>query len=727
MSTARMKNIIGFVLGEDESTIEEFAEAAVSNGYRPFLVCPCYEIDVPDKVAGHKIHRPMDFLSERQADAIYDRLLDWQRQTPGVKLADGTRLENWRAEKDHPETLWMWLVALVPNVHTAMRLVHGLKAMVDRQKSSAYALVGASGMTNWMRMPIRSVMTTFAPRSREVGVWVEGANLLLRDPEPAFEPEWPPTIVPPKAPAPVPRALREKRQKAVEERVHALLGDTEDSFRARARGNFAGHALLIMRGSRGTQWLYSPATGNWRLVDEYSEQMPEALIAACQAENWRLTICYEGAAPDYTAARRSYSDRYPSLVSEIALNSVAGLASAMRAPVRAGYEKKIDELMLDEAFRAVFCFETIDFVDVFGDYLRRSIVNLSALTVTQLEVFRALFDKLRPDVVFGGRLEAKPYVNQAAHECGARVLSIKLGIGEEMLPAMTARRSDGTYALLQYPDRYALWGEFQKKLLKKRLPESGALLAVSGRARNDTFVVDAAGLDTRNVRKKLGLEPGQRVVIYGANFRSRYGMWPGQPFGSSCISGASWRAGLETLLDVAAKTGNTRVIVKPHPVDDLDFMREVIEQTDNPHVSLVTTEDKLHNVELLSVCDVFVSTVSSMFAEAAILGRVSVNLWLPEENYIYESGRRDTYNKLAVGAGSVREVGEIVERLLNDDDWYSEQLKRITGNLGGIFGGFDGRNADRAVSLGMMLKNRKGRAARTKVNKTARRTKRSQA
>ena len=163
-------------------------------------------------------------------------------------------------------------------------------------------------------------------------------------------------------------------------------------------------------------------------------------------------------------------------------------------------------------------------------------VNRSAVFNTRYRAWVRFLSVVRPGVIFAGRLESRPELNQAAHLLGMKTTSVKLGIGEEMLPSFTAFKSDGAFDDNAFPDLTLLWGEPQKKFLAERLPEYKNAIEVSGRTRNDLFVREAEAVDIRAVRKRAGLHEQDRVVFCGATSRTRYGLWPGGPHGTCCMA-----------------------------------------------------------------------------------------------------------------------------------------------------------------------------------------------
>jgi hypothetical protein len=669
---------LGLLFSPDEAAAEQFLARCAAEGLEGVLVRTNYEVAIPASLAGASVRQPMDYLSPADCDAIHEAVLTWQSRFPAVRLASGVRLADWSIDDKHPPAVWAWLPALAPYVQVTLRSVRLFAAIAARDRPVAFSCLGVAGDPAWLAPLATKVLTQALPEARN----------------------WDAPLAPPRRVLPWPRIhvpkvdYRPVRRRASYLGAVAALAAHEKQARNRGIGGLAGHAVLIMRGARGVEWLESGQRGRVPL-DEYSEGMPDALAAVCQERGWRLTVIHEGPKP---TARNycSLAERYPSFISELTLPAFGAIAAQLRIPAREQYEPLVARLISDKNFRKAFVFDGIDLFDQFSDYLSRSILNLSVLMSGQTEAWGKAFEALKPDVVIGGRLEAKPWINLAAARAGARTVSIKLGIGDEMTPSVLALRPDGSHEGATQPDDLAVWGEHQVEHLKARIPGFAGEIKACGRTRSDTFVVERPTLDLDRARLRLGIDPNRKVIVWGGTCRTRWGLWPGQSAGSAVLSPDSWEGCFRGLVNLAVRR-NAQVVVRPHPVDDLAFIEAQIRRYGKGRAILAPGREGVTNVELLALSDVFVSSVSSMFAEAVLSGCVAVNVWLPEIGLIYEGERFDSYSHIAEPARSVKAMTGLVGRLLDDPDAYRGALDRARAALPRYFGADDGLNARRTA------------------------------
>lgn len=691
---------VAFLFSDDAPAVRDFLARCRAEGRRPVLVRAAYEASLPASYSRIRIKQPMDYLTAADCDAVHEEVLAWQRALPSLKLASGRRLAAWSAGDEHPPALWGWLPMISPYVQVTLRALRLFAEVFCTERPVAWACVGVEGDAAWLAPLVRQVAAREAPDAEA-------------EPEPARRPglilPWPKARIPHVDYRPI-------RRRAAYLGALETLERHERTFRYRSSGGFAGHAVLVMRGGRGTEWLETGAEGRPVLVDEYSEGMPEALIEACAERNWRLTILYEGPAP----RRRGWvapSDRHASFVSELTFAAFGPIAAQLRVPAREQYLPAVSRLVAEKAFRKAFTFDGVDVFDQFADYLSRSILNLSVLMTAQSEAWTRAFEALKPDVVIGGRLEAKPWINLAASRTGARTASIKLGIGDEMTPSVLAVAPDGRHEAPSQPDAFLVWGERQVEHLRARLPEYDGPVVALGRTRSDTFVNQPPRLDLAAIRTKLGLKPDTRVIIWGGTCRTRWGLWPGQQAGSAVLAPESWTACLKALVEVAARH-DAQVVIRPHPVEDADFVASQADRHGGGRTLVAPARSGVHNVELLAVSDLFVSSVSSMFAEAVLMGRPAVNIWLPEIHMIYEAARFARYAELSEPATSVEAMAAAVDRLMSDPAAAAAAVDRARTALPAYFGDIDGRNARRTADWTLAFGERQRDSAPNSANAT---------
>lgn len=641
-----------------------------------------------DAVSGGVLS-PMDLMGPAETDTVYAAARNWQEAMPGIRLSDGMALHDYRPWSDAPPVVWAWLNRLYPYVHLHIRLIELLYAATGTVKPEAWAVVGHDPSFPWRRTLVERCLRTFLPGVEEISLGPSQAPQPA-EPEDASLRRDRPSPRRRLTPLKIGRWLwRRLRRPAPVQSDPALQLPSEAVFDP-------ADVVLVMRGKRGSQWHFCPVRGAWGVRDEYIENVPEALIDACRAAGRRLTIIYHGDPPDYDDVRRSYADRYPGVVQEIATGPLAELFRAHRRAVAkrlpAGF---LDGFLTDPAFAAGFQHREVAFWDDLRPHAEVYIPNLILTALAQYEAWKLLFSAIGPATVVGGRMEAVPAMTTAAHAVGARVVSVKLGVGQEMLPSVLARQPDGTYADACFPDALAVWGEPQVAFLRRHIPAYRGRIVAVGRGRNDTFAADTQ--PRASVRAALGIPPDARLIVYAATARTHYGRWPAGRVGASCLSLEEYARGLHALAGLA--DGETWLLVKPHAADDLEAIAGVVESCGREQVRLLRPGGPIHNADLLGASDVLVSSLSSIFAEAVLLDCPAVNLWLPEVNFLYEEERCRLYGRIAATVEEIEVMVATVRLLLEDPEARHQELARARQALSGIIGPVDGGNAARIAAL----------------------------
>jgi hypothetical protein len=667
---------VGFLLSADEVGAANFIARCLQQGLSPVFVRPGYEVEIPSILANIKVRQPIEYLDSNAADEIHAQVLDWLKALPSVRLKAGLTLADWTGRKPFPAPVWGWLSALAPYIQVSLRTIRLGRAVAIAERPLAWGFIGGGDDLDWQAPLLKQAMAKVLPRA---SFW--GAMPDLAASPPSARPSYWEALVPL-------WALR--RSKAYRRALSGLAKHEADSAE---QHSFDGHAVLISRGQRGAHWL-SEAGAAPRLIDDYSEGYPDALADVCAERNWRLTIVWEGARP--TVDGEGYADWRPGKVFELPTATFGGIASRLRRTAYATYAHALPKLFNQPALRAAFELDGVDAWSPNARHFLPMLVNLSVLSATQQEGWRRAFETLRPDVVVGGRLETRPWINAAATEVQASTASVKLGVGDEMALSLMTFRPDGTFEKHASPDALLVWGEHQVGLVQARLQPGSTRVVAVGRARNDTFVRSRQAVDVLDVRRKLGLQDEGPVVVWGGTCRSRWGLWPGQRLGGAVMAPENWVAALEALLEVTGKRGG-QVLVKPHPADDQSFIADRVAALGDDCVLAEATGGE-HNLSLLAVSDVFVSSVSSMFAEAVLAGRPAVNIWTPEIGLIYEASRFDLYSRIAIPARSIEDMAAVTARLLDDAGFREAELARATAGMPALFGDADGNNARRGAS-----------------------------
>jgi hypothetical protein len=476
--------------------------------------------------------------------------------------------------------------------------------------------------------------------------------------------------------------------------------------------------LLASRGAPGLAWYEDARLGRRRLVDVYAENLPEALIDWAGRNGRRVYVLYVGRRPDFDARSPSYETLHGDLVREIDLADFRRGWPADRDAAERFEAHYRDALLSRPDLRALFRVEGVDLFDSLADQIALT-PRLAAAHVARREMWADLLGALAPDALFGGRLDVSLDICAAAADAGVMSVSVKLGVGEEMMAPFAVGDREGRFDAAALPDVAAVWGARQKAAVEARFPGLPCRLIACGRTRNDSFAplpgaaapdpapagAGAGGADGADaagaVRAALGLAPGTELIVYGANHMTRYGAGAGDAFGAPCMALGSWRAFLRALLDVARARPSAAVVVKPHPSDDLATLAAAVEAEADPRLLFLTDAAGFHNAQLLREAAVFASSPSSMFSEALLAGALPIDIWTPDVNYLYETGREAVFSGVSLTARTPDDAAAIARRALEDPGFRAAETARLSQGLEAIFGGRDGLNAARLVAESM--------------------------
>lgn len=487
-----------------------------------------------------------------------------------------------------------------------------------------------------------------------------------------------------------------------EKNDHAQRAEWIKEFAAKRRlGGAARPLMFLSRGAAGNRWHEDARSGRERLVDIYCENLPEAMLEWAARNGRRVYVVYLSARPVFGKSRPSYEKVHGDLVREV---NFSEFRKGWRGNIATAdvYEAHYREALLaDPAFRELF---RIDGVDMF-DTLREIIDLAPGLTSSHLRDVKIWTDFLRaldPAAVFGGRLDTRADICAAASDAGAMTVAVKLGVGEEMMAPFAPRDQDGRFDPRPFPDVLGVWGTRQKFLIEKRFLDCPALILPTGRTRNDSFANNSETVTPEGAaRAYLGLDPDARILLYGANHASRYGMAAGGTAGAPCMSLESWTSFLRAMVAETEARPNAFVIVKPHPSDDIETLAGIVETIGAERCLMLTDAAGLHNAQTLRDSTAFVSSPSSMFSEALLADSLPIQIWTPDINYLYESGREQTFSMISRTVRAPDELRALCARALDDPGFRQREIADLSDGLESILGPRDGGNALRLVEGAM--------------------------
>lgn len=159
-------------------------------------------------------------------------------------------------------------------------------------------------------------------------------------------------------------------------------------------------------------------------------------------------------------------------------------------------------------------------------------------------------------------------------------------------------------------DHIAVWGKKSRdSLLKHKVPRHK--MTITGTARNDPLV-NANPLVIKNMKSKLGLNDNNIIVLFASTYQQKeYNSFSAPELNKSMK---------KAIFDSANKAQGLVLIVKPHPLEDLDETRSLLSSDKN--IVFVPASQDIR--DLINACDVFVglgttATVDAMIANKLII------------------------------------------------------------------------------------------------------------
>lgn len=159
-------------------------------------------------------------------------------------------------------------------------------------------------------------------------------------------------------------------------------------------------------------------------------------------------------------------------------------------------------------------------------------------------------------------------------------------------------------------DHIAVWGEKSRQSLLK-LGVVEAQMTITGTTRNDALVRVNPSL-IQKTKSQLGI-PNDSVVVL---FASTYQQKEYNSFSNPDLNNLMKKA----IFTAANKTEGLKLIVKPHPLEDVNDTRGILSSEKN----ILFTEPNVDIRDLINVCDVFIglgttATIDAMIAEKLII------------------------------------------------------------------------------------------------------------
>ncbi len=229
------------------------------------------------------------------------------------------------------------------------------------------------------------------------------------------------------------------------------------------------------------------------------------------------------------------------------------------------------------------------------------------------------------------------------------------------------------------PDRTAVFGEAAKRFLVEQGGYAPETLIVTGSPKFDALLALARGLDREALRQRLGVAPGEKLLLVASRFRAIRETH--QSIGSA----------FPGLVAAAQGMPGVHLLVKPHPAETGDAYERVIREAGADRARVLSARADL--LELLVAADALVTVESLSAVEALVVGRPVLVLNLPTNlAEMVEQG-------MALGTAAGEDPRDQLRSLLYDAATGRRLASARERYLGDVAHGVDGQATARILAL----------------------------
>lgn len=261
-----------------------------------------------------------------------------------------------------------------------------------------------------------------------------------------------------------------------------------------------------------------------------------------------------------------------------------------------------------------FSHRSVGFADLVGDGLAGTLLLQLPWAVRSYEEMAEVLAGLRPSVVCL-YAESSGWGRAALAACraaGVRSVAIQHGI---LYPKYYSYRHTDDEADCPLPDRTALFGEAAKRILVELGHYPKGSLVLTGSPKFDDLLAAARSWDRTALRRRFGLEEGDRLVVVASRYRGIRETH--QSIGSA----------FPAFVRAVESMDGVHCLVKPHPAERPDAYQARLREAGAAKVRVVSPGTDL--MELLHAADALVTVESLSAVEALVLGRPVLILNMP--------------------------------------------------------------------------------------------------
>jgi hypothetical protein len=261
-----------------------------------------------------------------------------------------------------------------------------------------------------------------------------------------------------------------------------------------------------------------------------------------------------------------------------------------------------------------FSHRGVGFADLAGPALAGTLLRQLPWAVRSYEEMTEALQATRPSVVCL-YAESSGWGRAAIAACravGVPTVAIQHGI---LYPKYYSYRHDADEADCPRPDRTAVFGESARKILVELGHYPPESLVVTGSTKFDDLLAAAARWDRAQIRRRLDIAEGERLLIVASRYRS---------IGDTH---ASIGADFPALVRAVDSLPGVKALIKPHPAEPEDAYAADLRAAGATRVRVLPPGADL--MELLHAADGLVTVESLSAVEALVLDRPVVVLSMP--------------------------------------------------------------------------------------------------
>lgn len=308
--------------------------------------------------------------------------------------------------------------------------------------------------------------------------------------------------------------------------------------------------------------------------------------------------------------------------------------------------KRIIALYEKKEFRDAFVYQGIQLWHTL-EYLFRALMAKIYLPnyILSIEAAKLLLSQVKPRSIFLP-FETGVYAMAfivAAEELGIKTVGIQHGIIHKGHFDYSIDNLMTTNSIVgcPIPTYLLVFGEFYRKLLVETFSYPGDRVITVGNPAYESVPTEIMESRRQKILLDLGLDPSKKTVLVATSMhQAKYGR------------GDYDVLIVKSLAESLVKMGNDiQVLVKVHPIEDAADYLKIVREKNSPSLTII---EEYPMQQLIAICDVFVSVLSTTIFEAMVMNKPVIIVEISEKIHrdimsVGESGAamRSSFNNLS--------------------------------------------------------------------------------